>query len=182
MNQQYYFLCASLPMLAFGSKPPMSNEDFVKQSTGNVTVKDSGILLSARLLPEKKIKKSHPALKVWAGFETMLRNEMVNFRAKKLGKDPLDYFRGEYVPAPNLTRIVLEASGEETPLEVERRIDTARWEKLEEIQQQHFFDLQFLVVYFLKLQILNKWDNMMKTEKARKILRELLPPEKELKE
>jgi len=181
VGSSYYFLCASLPMLAFGSKPPMSNEDFVRQSTGNVTVGDSEILLSARLLPGKKVKKNYPALKVWVGFETMLRNEMVNFRSKKLGKDPLDYFRGEYVPAPNLTRIVLEASGEETPLEVERRIDTARWEKLEEIQQQHFFDLQFLVVYFLKLQILNKWDNM-KTEKARKILRELLPPEKELKE
>lgn len=181
MNQQYYFFCASLSMLTFGSKPPMSNEDFIKQISGNVAAKDSEILLSARLLPGKKIKKNHPALKVWVGFETMLRNEMVNFRAKKLGKDPLDYFRGEYVPAPNLIRLVLEASGEETPLEVERGIDRARWEKLEEMEQQHFFDLQFLIVYFLKLQILNKWDNM-KTEKARKILRELLPPEKELKE
>ncbi|MEA3346861.1 MAG: hypothetical protein U9Q21_02090, partial [Candidatus Auribacterota bacterium] len=113
-------------MLTFGSKPPMSNEDFVKQSLGNVSAEDFEILLSARLFPEKKVKKNHSALKDWIGFETMLRNEMVNFRSKKLGKDPLDYFRGEYVPELNLTRLVLEASGEETPLEVERRIETAR--------------------------------------------------------
>jgi len=59
---------------------------------------------------------------------------------------------------------------------VERRIDLARWEKLEELELQHYFDLQFLIVYYLKLQILNKWDSI-RAEKGRAVLDELLKPE-----
>ncbi|MDD5644022.1 MAG: DUF2764 family protein [bacterium] len=181
MNRSYYYLCASLPMLSFGSKPPMPNEGFLTYCSEHLPQKDFSVLKNSLLVPSEPGHVTQSALEAWEKFETSLRNELVNTRAKKLGRDGADYFRGEYVPDPFLAAAVTEASGEETPLEVERKIDTARWEKLEEIENQHFFDLHFLVVYFLKLQILNKWDNI-RTEEGRKIAIGLLQPEKELKE
>jgi len=72
--------------------------------------------------------------------------------------------------------MVVSAAQADNPLLVERRIDLARWEKLEELELQHYFDLQFLIVYYLKLQILNKWDSI-RAEKGRAVLDELLKPE-----
>ncbi|MBN2190717.1 MAG: DUF2764 family protein [Candidatus Aureabacteria bacterium] len=181
MSRNYYYLCASLPMLSFGAKPPMSNEQFLDYSAQHLSEKDFFVLKKSSLVPSGAQDASRNALKIWRDFEISLRNELVNIRAKKLGKDSHDYFRGEYVPDPFIAAMVTEAAGEETPLEVEKRIDTARWDKLEEIERQHFFDLHFLVVYFLKIQILNKWDNI-KAEEGRKIAIELLQPRKELKE
>ncbi|MCK9555063.1 DUF2764 domain-containing protein [bacterium] len=181
MNRNYYYLCASLPMLSFGTKPPMSNDQFLDYTARHLSGKDFFALNNSSLTPSEERKTTQKALETWKHFEISLRNELVNIRAKKLGKDGHAYFRGEYVPDPFIAAMVAEAAGEETPLEVEKRIDTARWEKLEEIEKQHFFDLHFLIIYFLKIQILNKWDNI-KAEKGRKIAIELLQPRKELKE
>jgi hypothetical protein len=159
----------------------MSNDQFLDYTARHLSGKDFFALNNSSLTPSEERKTTQKALETWKHFEISLRNELVNIRAKKLGKDGHAYFRGEYVPDPFIAAMVAEAAGEETPLEVEKRIDTARWEKLEEIEKQHFFDLHFLIIYFLKIQILNKWDNI-KAEKGRKIAIELLQPRKELKE
>jgi len=42
------------------------------------------------------------------------------------------------------------------PLEIEKRLMRAQWDFLEEQEIGHFFDLDFLIIYYLKLQILER--------------------------
>ena len=46
------------------------------------------------------------------------------------------------------------------PLEAELYLDRIRWEKLEELEKNHYFDITYLVAYALKLQILERWDRI----------------------
>jgi Protein of unknown function (DUF2764) len=176
MSCNYYYFAASLPMLTFGTRPPFSNEDFLESCNEQLSRRDREVIKNALLTPPDTIKKNNSALASWVDFEDASRNELVNFRAKKLGRDPRKYFRGEYVPDPYIAAMIVSAVQADNPLLVERRIDLARWEKLEELELEHYFDLQFLIVYFLKLQILNKWDSI-RAEKGRAVLDELLKPE-----
>ena len=173
MDRSYYYLCASMPMLNFGTKPPMSNEEFIASSDGQLTDSDLEALKKSVLNPQSGIGRSQTVLKKWNDFEISLRNEIVISRAKKMRKDSADYIRGDYVPEPGLAVLITEAFAEGTPLELAKRMDLARWDKLEEIGGQHYFNLSFLIVYYLKLQLVNKWHNII-TEKGEEILEELL--------
>lgn len=178
MSRNYYYFAATLPMLSFGTKPPLADESFLAQAAEFLTPGDAEVIANARLLPPEKDGKGEKALGEWLEFENALLNEIARLRAKKFGRDPRDYYRGDYVPDPYLAVLAAEAAGEDDPLQVERRIDLARWEKLEEIELQHYFDLHFLIVYFLKLQLLNKWQSI-REEKGREVLDELINPSKE---
>ena len=45
---------------------------------------------------------------------------------------------------------------EGTPLDAERRLLRWKWDFLDETEHEHHFDLEFLIIYFLKLQILHR--------------------------
>jgi hypothetical protein len=178
MSRNYYYFSASLPLLSFGTKPPISDERFLEQAAQFLSPGAASLIANARLIPPEQDGSAESALVEWLRFENSLRNETAKFRAKKLNRDPKDYCRGDYLPDPYLAALVAEAAEEDDPLQVERRIDLARWEKLEEIELLHYFDLHFLIVYFLKLQLLNKWQ-AIREEKGREVLDELINPSKE---
>ena len=77
--------------------------------------------------------------------ERSLRNELARWRRTR-GTDQ------EYRPSGFLLSILREG----TPLDVERRLLRWRWEFLEDEEQEHHFDLELLIIYFLKLQILRR--------------------------
>lgn len=176
MSRNYYYFAATLPMLTFGTRPPMSNQEFLERCNDQLRQADLELIKKALLIPPKEIKKTNSTLSSWTEFEDASRNELVNYRAKKLGRDPAVYFRGAYMPNPHIVAMISLAAQAENPLMVERRLDLSRWEKLEEIELLHYFDLQFLIVYYLKLQILNKWASI-RAEKGRAVLDALLKPE-----
>jgi len=178
MSRNYYYFAATLPLLHFGSKTTISDEEFLEQASEFLSPADARSIANARLVPPEEDGRGQAALEEWLKFENSLRNETARFRGKRIKRDPREYYRGEYVPDPQLAALVAEAAGEEDPLQVERRIDLARWEKLEEIELLHYFDLHFLIVYFLKLQLLNKWQ-AIRDEKGREVLDEMINPPKE---
>jgi hypothetical protein len=45
-------------------------------------------------------------------------------------------------------------------IESEKFLDAARWQRLEELSQGHYFDLGALIVYALKLNILWRWEKI----------------------
>ena len=45
---------------------------------------------------------------------------------------------------------------EGTPLEVEKKLLAERWQFIDQLEAEHYFDLEFLVLYFLKLKVLEK--------------------------
>ena len=59
----------------------------------------------------------------------------------------------EYKIRKDLSEII---QGDDNPLEIERRLLHLRWNFLEEQEIGHFFDLHFLIIYYLKLQLLQR--------------------------
>jgi hypothetical protein len=52
--------------------------------------------------------------------------------------------------------LAAEAAGMINPLEAERLLNRARWQFLEELEVGHYFDVERLVIYSLKLQLLER--------------------------
>jgi len=52
--------------------------------------------------------------------------------------------------------LAAEAAGMINPLEAESLLNRARWQFLEQLEVGHYFDVERLVVYSLKLQLLER--------------------------
>ena len=84
------------------------------------------------------------------------RNEIASFRAQNLNKDPLKYIQGVKEDEPQLREIVGEAAKNANLLEAEKILDRARWQFLEDLASGHHYDMECLIVYGLKLNILER--------------------------
>ena len=94
MSRNYYYFSATLPLLSFGIRPALSDEDFLKTAVEYLSRKDYRVLKNARLVPPEKDGGGETALEEWIEYENTLRNELVTVRAKKLGRDPREYYHG----------------------------------------------------------------------------------------
>jgi hypothetical protein len=78
-------------------------------------------------------------------FEYEFRNDLALWRrARAEGEE----YKPESFP-PTLLR-------DGNPLEIEKRLLKHRWDFLDHLEQDHHFDFSFLIIYYLKLQILDK--------------------------
>jgi hypothetical protein len=95
------------------------------------------------------------SLRLWQNWETSLRSELVRLRAQRLGKD-----LQRYVVASSfvfgIAELAQEVMSMANPLEAEEKLNRARWDYLEELEVGHFFDEERLVLYALKLQLLER--------------------------
>ncbi len=91
----------------------------------------------------------------WLNWESRLRDELVRSRAQKLEVDGARYL-SEAPYATGVYDAAREAVGAASPLEGEEILDRARWRYLEELETGHFFDVARLIVYYLKLQLLER--------------------------
>ena len=89
--------------------------------------------------------KDPSLLKEVASFEYHVRKELDEWRRAVKTKT-------EYVLPLALKKIVSVGN----PLEVEQKLLFMKWEFLFEEEQECYFGLNFLIVYFLKLQILER--------------------------
>lgn len=147
MKNAYYYLIASLPMLQFGMKPPLSYSDFLEEC---------GHQLSQDDMDSLKERKG-PLFEEWDNYDTSLRNELARTRALKKGKDPDRYLRGGVGVDPFVAPLAHWAVSHDSPMEAEIHLDKIRWEKIEEIKTGHYFDMGYLAAYSLHLQILERW-------------------------
>jgi len=76
----------------------------------------------------------------YKNFERTLREEIASFRRNEN--------RGGTSVNLNLNQ--------GTPLEIERRLLGLRWEFIESLEGGHFFDLEILILHFLKIQVLER--------------------------
>ncbi len=170
----HVYLISSLPGLAFGVKPPFSYPDF--------------LALCRRLIPEKEVRVlagipniiesgyeyegSEVTLKAWCDFETLLANELVKVRASRKKVEAEKYLRRPaYVPVW-VTHLALAAQRSTSLLEGEKVLDKERWNYLDEFSRGHYFDLDFLIIYALKLLILWRWESIDNRDKD-KLLEEV---------
>lgn len=152
-------------MLVFNGQAPFSFEKILQLCKGLIPDRDMEIV---KITSEKTgyiYKGNQPVLKKWFSFETALRNEFVKIRASHRHIDPAPYLRQDGYSGPSLFHVVMSAHRNPSLLDSERALDQERWNFLEELERGHYFDLDFLIVYALKLLILERWDRISAADK-----------------
>ena len=156
MSHTYYYLASSLPFLSFGKEPSISYHHFLSECKRIMPQSDYEIIHDAQLFPTDYAISHNVCLNDWNQFCNHCCNEMARFRASRAGKNPLDYLKGDISLDPFIADTIIEASKAKDPLLGEMILDEKRWEYLETLSAYHVFDLEFLVIYALKLQILER--------------------------
>lgn len=156
----YYYLVASLPTLNFQSASFLSYQDFLKNCQSQLSEKDFHAVAQATLQHDEVIGGADETLNSWARFNRAFGNEMARFRAVRFGYDPADYMRGEKSVNPYLAETVAQAAKNTDLLAAEKFLDGARWKFLDDLLIGRFFDVAVLIVYGLKLQILDRYQTM----------------------
>lgn len=165
-------------MLSFGMKPPLSFDMLAASCKGLIADEDIETLKAA-VVPDSGQgghtgHAENRTLMKWRSFDTMLRNELVTIRAQRKKEDPVKYLRQDGVPeSAYAAHLAINAYRKPSILEAEKALDLERWHELDELASGHYFDLDALVVYALKLMILVKWDAIRIADKKR-LLEEVL--------
>lgn len=159
MSEHYYF-CATLPSLLPGTPPPTRYRDFLKKAADLLPPADYAVLESARLyIPEDGLIPAFtgdsPLLRAYYAWELSLRNELARRRAERMGKAPERFVRPGEVHG-EAARVAQAAATMDNPLEGELLIERERWVYIDRLETGHYFDLERLVAYALKLQSLER--------------------------
>ncbi|MFH0877080.1 MAG: DUF2764 family protein [Candidatus Omnitrophota bacterium] len=176
MSDFFIYLVSSLPMLHFGARPPMTYEGFLGLCEGKLDPQEAELLES---LPEPISLKegvsvlTQPTLKGWLAFDVTLRNELVKIRASRKKTDAQKFLRPDGYAQPSVTHLALAALRNPSLLEGEKMLDAERWRFLDELALGHYFDMDILVIYALKLLILERWDRINAADKP-KLLEETI--------
>ena len=165
MTNFYPYLISSLPMLHFGARPPFSFTRFLEICRDKISAEDFGLIELAQ--EGYAYKGAQPTLKKWAVLETGLRNELVKIRASRKHLDPSKYIRDEEYAGVHIAHVAMQAQRSLAILEAERILDQERWRVLDELAVGHYFDLDALIVYALKLFILERWGRINNADKPR---------------
>ena len=173
-------LVSSLPLLRMTEAPLVSYGKFMSDCEGLIDGKHLDMLRRFSLVPglrpgqktQDGAQDDPDALEAfieefpkgslaqeYLRFETALRHSAMKIRAAKLGAS----FAG---PKPGYTyfdaeadRMVRAAFSAPNPVERERILDTARWNKLDELEVRNRtrFNFDTLCAYAVRLQIAEKW-------------------------
>lgn len=159
-------------MLFFDGKPSMSAASFLEDARRFLVCEDFE-LMRGLLTEEDPAPESGNALRdALARFDRGFRNELVWHRAHRLNKDPLAFLRGERALEPFWTEQIHQALKTENLLDAQDALDKIRWQFLEDLERGHFFDLETLLVYGLKLKILER-RQQYRSPQGKEVFREL---------
>lgn len=157
MGRDYYYLSASLPTLIFNQSPPLSLESFISQCEQQMAADDFRKMQQALTNQQPKDPVPTDIYGRWIAFNRGFKNEMAYFRAKRAGKDPQKYLRGERKPYPQFTDAIAHAAKAEDPLSAERILDEVRFEYLEQLAAGQFMNFEYLLTYGLKLKMMTRY-------------------------
>ena len=154
MNR-YWFFPATLPGLAFGTKPSLSSADFIALSARHLSPEDyrevegAIAVLHADGLPSGL---RSPLLARFADWERTFRNELSRLRAKRAG------FREDAFAKPagrddEAGRAAAACFAVDDPYQAELALERERWNALDHLAPLAAFDLDFIIAYRLKLAI-----------------------------
>jgi hypothetical protein len=185
MPDFYTYIIASLPALTFPALPPINRQKFLDACRDLVGTEEFSLLKAISkpgLLRPFGARNDgywpastapYPVLARVLDFETALRNELVGLRAGRKRKDPQKYIRENIYWSPEAIHAAMAAYKDISILDAEKILDLERWRYLDELCAGHFFDFEFLIVYALKLKILERWEKIRRADKV-KLLEEAL--------
>ncbi|MFA5287218.1 MAG: DUF2764 family protein [Candidatus Omnitrophota bacterium] len=168
MSQYYTYLVSSLPTLVFGVKPPFSFEVFIQKCESLIPDKEIGIIKRISSQGAFALQdEGSEVLKKWKYFDINLRNELVKVRAARKKVDPLKYLRHDEYSDPQIVHIASLSLRNHQIFEAERALDLERWRLLDELSFGRYFDFDTLIIYALKLNILDRWAKIEIADKER---------------
>jgi hypothetical protein len=168
MPTHYTYLIASLPSLLFGMKPPFSFERFLKNCQPLISEEDFLLLSNLPMTIDEYGKSiSHPTIKKWLAFDTALRNELVKIRVQSKKIDADKYLRGEPPIDIAISQAAMASHRSTSIVEAEKILDEVRWKALDDLGFEHYFDMDFLILYAYKLKILERWEEINTQDKER---------------
>lgn len=173
MASYYIYFISSLPMLGFGMKPPFTFSEFLSRSAELIPEADVELLKMTKGIENLKERTSQPTLARLMEFETGLRNELVKIRASRKKVDAQKYLQSDGYSEPFIYHLAMNAYRNPSILDAEKILDQERWKYLEELSAGHYFDLDALLIYGIKLQILERW-NKIKMSDATAMLQQAL--------
>ena len=166
MGSSYYYFLASLPLLSFDGKMPMTVGAFQEECRRLLSEKDCA-LMERLWTPQDEpapTNSGNHVLDAWLAFDRGFRNELAWLRADHLDKDPLKYLRGPRTFLSTCLEDIQRALKMDDLLQAEEVLSKARWRFLDELGTGHYFDLESLFVYYLKLTILQRHQEYRSSE------------------
>jgi hypothetical protein len=142
-------------MLVYDSENAPACDDFLLNCRLLVSPKDYRLLQSASTTDLDPEGPSCRTLDLWRAWEISLRSELVQLRAKKLGRELKTANLGTS-GVPSAQVIAREAFSQDTPLQAEDTLNRGRWSYLDELESGHYFDIDKILIYALRLQILER--------------------------
>ncbi len=160
---QYYYSVSSLPFLLYNTKVKLTSEEFLNSCVVELSENDYSLLESSSIYSFKESKYRCEVLEKWQNWETSLRNELVKLRSQNLDLDPDKYLQDSSYIHGSFDR-AREAFNQESPIEAEEHLNRSRWAYLDELETSHYFDIEKLIIYYLKLQLLERKEKFNKDE------------------
>ena len=176
----YVSLVSSLPLLKMTEAPLVSHGKFMSDCSGMLDEKHLDLLREFSLVPglrpgqkpQDGAQDNPDAIEEFIGkfpkgslaheylvFETALRHSAMKIRAAKLGSAFAAPKPGHIFFDPEADRSVRAAFAAPNPVERERILDTARWNKLDELEVKNRtrFNFDTICAYSIRIQIAEKW-------------------------
>jgi len=176
----YVSLVSSLPLLKMTEAPLVGYGKFMSDCSGMIDAKHFGLLQRFSLVPgvlpgqkpQDAASDDPNALEEFIGefpkgslaqeylrFETALRHSAMKLRAARLGAAFAVPKPGHIFFDSEAERAVRTAFAAPNPVERERILDTARWNKLDELEAKNLtrFNFDTVCAYSIRIQIAEKW-------------------------
>ena len=176
----YISLVSSLPLLRMTEVPLVSYGKFMSDCSGMLDNKHLDLLRRFPLVPglrpgqktQDGAQDDPGALEAFIAefpkgslareylcFESALRHSAMKLRAAKLGSAFAAPKPGHVFFDPEADRMVRAAFAAPNPVERERILDTARWNKLDELEVKNRtrFNFDTVCAYAIRIQIAEKW-------------------------
>ncbi|MFH1519835.1 MAG: DUF2764 family protein [Candidatus Omnitrophota bacterium] len=141
---KYYYFVAQLPFLTFDEPSSIDQGQFLAEAKKWLSNKDFSILAQVSINDFYSKDQDPEVLKTYKDFELALREALASLR--KLNTNQ------ELKLSAGLSLNLAEGN----PLEAEVKLLSLRWQFIENLESGHIFDLEALILYFLKLQILRR--------------------------
>lgn len=163
MGKAYYYTSATLPMLHYDSALSVSREDFLDICRRTMDKSDYASLETCSIGPAEGESDPAGLAGRYGRWETALRNALVRLRAKEQGLDEREFLRpgGEGFGVDEIAQAAVKT---DSPLEAEHLLNRARWAFVDELSAGHIMDLEYLMGYYLQLQILERKESFREEE------------------
>ena len=158
-------------MLYFGVKPEITSQKFLDACLSLIPEDEFETLKS--IIENSKPANSSDFFKQWFKFETELKNELVRHRADRQKKDAGKYLRENEYWSSSIIHSAMSAYKSPSIIEAEKLLDMERWRFLDELCAGHYFDFEVLLIYAIKIRILERWGKI-NTANKEKLLEEAL--------